>query len=182
MHWKVMMTCVVCALFIAMTGKDDAIAFQALQATAGFVDMTARFGATGNGDALKREYPVMRKGRRANATVLIAPATVRASLAGFGGKGSLKILAAPVFNVGDGMRMDLTLLDAGERRPIYSRYFDAGRKAEDRAWIAIEVPLDLRGSGDVYLEIQVSGGPQGDLVADWLAFAEVLMASERTVR
>jgi hypothetical protein len=182
MNSKAILSCSVCILCIVMLAKDDTLALQAARSAADSVDLTARFAAAGNGDALKRKYLVMRKGRRADATVLIAPATVRASLAGFGGKCNLKMLVAPVFNVGDGMQMDLTLVDAGDRRPIYSRYFDAGRKAEDRAWISIEVPLDLRGSGDVYLEIQVSGGTQGDLVADWLAFAEALMASERTLR
>lgn len=182
MNWKAILSCRVCILCMVMLAKDDTPALQAARSAVDSVDLTARFVAAGNGDALKRKYPVMRKGRRADATVLVAPATVRASLAGFGGKCNLKMSVAPAFNVGDGMQMDLALVDAGERRPIYSRYFDAGRKAEDRAWISIEVPLDLHGSGDVYLEIKVTGGPQGDLVADWLAFAEALMASERTPR
>jgi hypothetical protein len=182
MKWKATLSCGVCILCLVMQGRDDTLAFQAARSSAGPVDLTARFVAAGNGDGLKRQYFVMRRGRRAEATVLVAPATVRASLAGFGGKCDLKILAAPVYNLGDGMQMDLILVDEGERRSIYSRYFDAGRKAEDRSWVSVEVPLDLRGSGDVYLEIQVSGGPQGDLVADWLAFAEALIASERTLR
>jgi len=139
------------------------------------VDLAARFSTDGQTDLLRHHVFVIRKGRRADATVLIAPVTIRASLAGLSGRFMLSLTAAPAFNIGDGMQMDVTLLEEGERRPLYSRYFDAGRKAGDREWIPIEVPLALSGSGDVYLEIKVSGGPQGDMVADWLAFAEAVI-------
>lgn len=143
------------------------------------VDLTARFMAEGNGDSLKQHLSVMRNGRRLDATVLVAPARARVGLSDFSGKYTLKLWAAPVFNVGDGMQMDLALVVSGARRPLFSRYLDAGRRAEDRAWIPIEVPLDLPRAGDVYLEVQVSGGPQGDLVADWLALGEVRLVRER---
>ncbi len=139
------------------------------------LDLTARFQSDRGDGSLRHDVSVTRKGRRVDATVLIAPVTARASLAGLSGRFQLRLTAAPAFNIGDGMQMDLVLSDAGARRTIYSRYFDAGRNAEDRAWVPIEVPLALSGSGSVYLEIRVSGGPQGDMVADWLALAEVLL-------
>ena len=139
------------------------------------VDLVARFRVDDQGGLLRRHVSVTRKGRRVDATVLIAPVTIRASLAGLAGRFMLNLTATPAFNIGDGMQMDLTLVEGEERRPVYSRYFDAGRMAEDREWIPIEVPLALSGSRDVYLEIKVSGGPQGDMVADWLAFAEAVI-------
>ena len=146
------------------------------------VDLALRLQAEGKGGALRRHVDVTRRGRRADAAVLIAPVSVRASLAGLSGRYILRISAAPVFNVGDGMQMDLAISDSRGRRDMVSRYFDAGRKAADRAWIPIEVPLALSGGGDVYLDINVSGGPQGDLVADWLAFAEIVMVRAKDKR
>ncbi len=146
------------------------------------VDIAPRLEAESSSAAVRRRVDVTRKGRRVDATVLVAPATARASLAGLSGPYLLRLSAAQVFNIGDGIQMDVFVVDSSARRQIYSRYFDAGRKAEDRAWVPIEVPLALSGSGDVYLEIKVSGGPQGELVADWLAFAEVLMARARDTR
>lgn len=104
---------------------------------------------------------------------LVAPLEIRASLAGLSGTHTLKLLATPVFNIGDGLQMDVLVGGAGALKQVYGRYFDAGRKAEDRDWIPLEIALDLSGAGDAYLEIRISGGPQGDLVADWLALAEV---------
>jgi hypothetical protein len=139
----------------------------------GPVDLTARLHAVGSADSIKRHMPVTRQGRQADAVILVAPVIVRASLAGIKGPCRLRLLATPAFNIGDGMQMDLSLTQSGEGRKIFSRYFDAGRIAGDRAWVRIEVPLDLPPASEVYLEIQVSGGPQGDLVADWLAIAEI---------
>lgn len=154
----------------------------AAQSDQSAVDLADRFSAPENGDSLRRHVQVQRRGRREDATVLIAPVTVRAGLSGLSGKLTLSFLAAPVFNVGDGMQMDVFLVSAGIPRPVYSRYFDAGRKAEDRDWIPVAVSLDLPKAGEVYLEIHVSGGPQGDLVADWLALAEARLARERAIQ
>lgn len=107
---------------------------------------------------------------------LIAPVAIQAGLPGLSGKFTLKLLAAPVFNLGDGFQMEVLVGGAGDRKQIYTRYLDAGRKAADREWIPLEIPFELRGLADAYLEIRVSGGPQGDLVADWLALAEVHLA------
>jgi hypothetical protein len=82
-------------------------------------------------------------------------------------------LATPVFNVGDGTRLDIYLQENGTKQLIYNRYFDAGRLAEDRDWIPLSVPLILKGSTDNWLEIQVTGGPQGDYTADWLALNSI---------
>jgi hypothetical protein len=121
-------------------------------------------------------FPVVRNGREEDAMRLIAPVAIQTSLSGLSGEFTLKMLAAPVFNLGDGFQMDVLVGGAGNRTQIYTRYFDAGRKAADRVWIPLEIPFELRGLADAYLEIRVSGGPQGDLVADWLALAEVHLA------
>jgi hypothetical protein len=182
MNSRAVLFCCVCTLCAAVFVCGSAPLSCAAQSVPEEVDLAARFHTDGQSDLLRQHVSVTRKGRRVDATVLIAPVTVRASLAGLSGRFILRLSAAPAFNIGDGMQMDLTLSDAGESRPVYSRYFDAGRKAGDREWIPIEVPLALAGSGDVYLEIKVSGGPQGDMVADWLAFAEVVIVRARGSR
>jgi hypothetical protein len=118
---------------------------------------------------VKRRLRVTRKGQGKDALVLIAPSSMVASLQGISGAMVLEGSAAPVFNVGDGIQMNLFLKRAGTRHAVGSRYFDPGRKAEDRDWIPIAVPLDLIVKDQ--LEIEISGGPQGDLVADWLALS-----------
>ena len=113
---------------------------------------------------------VTRGGQRMKSIVLVAPVAVRADLSGLSGRFALRLSVAPVFNLGDGMQMEILLRTNGEGRPLYSRYFDAGRRAGDRKWTTLEIPLDLDRKSD--LEIRVSGGPQGDLITDWLALAE----------
>jgi hypothetical protein len=137
-------------------------------------DLTERFSVVSpRTDPEAREFyahfPVTRKGNRKDSIVMIAPTAVHASLAGFSGPVELKGSATPVFNVGDGIRMDIFLRENGTNKLIYNRFFDAGRRAEDRDWIPLSVPLELRGSADNWLEIRISGGPQGDQTADWLA-------------
>jgi hypothetical protein len=128
-------------------------------------------------DSFVRHSTVVRNGRQKDAMRLVAPITVRAGLAGLSGRLTLRLVATPVFNIGDGLQMDILAGSGEDRRRVYGRYFDAGREAADRNWIPLEIPLDLDGKRDVYLEIQISGGPQGDLVADWLAVAEVRLGS-----
>jgi hypothetical protein len=86
--------------------------------------------------------------------------------------------ATPVFNIGDGIQLDLFLSRYGERHRVGERYFDSGRKAEDRDWVAIAFPLDLRENDQ--LEISISGGPQGDLVADWLALSSLRLMKRKS--
>jgi hypothetical protein len=145
-------------------------------------ELTDRLSAPENGEALRRHLLVKRKGRVEDATVLVAPVSVRVDLAGFSGRFIFKMLATPVFNVGDGMQMDLLVATAGNPRQVFTRYFDAGRKSADRDWIPVEIPLALAGTDKAFLEIRISGGPQGDLVADWLAVAKVQMERERASR
>ena len=123
--------------------------------------------------SFERHFPVVRRGLRMDATVLVAPVAVSAPLTGISGKVILEGLVTPVFNVGDGVQVDIFLTKSGARQRIYSRFFDAGRKAEERDWIPVEVPMELEDSGHAELQVQVSAGPQGDLVADWLAITEL---------
>lgn len=148
------------------------------------VDLLARLGAgPGDGEirdeaggSFRRHLAVVRRGKREDAAVLTAPITVRAALAGLSGTYELSCLAAPVFNIGDGLEMSIDLEDGSGRRTIFRRSFDSGRRAADRDWIPLRIPLELEGNEDSFLEITVSGGPQGDLVADWLALARLELA------
>ena len=141
-------------------------------------DLTEQFSViTPRNDSEAREFyahfPVTRKGIRKDSMVLTAPTAIQASLAGFTGPVRLRGAATPVFNVGDGIQLELFLREDAARKCIYSRYFDAGRLAEDRDWISLSAPLELKDSTDNWLEVQISGGPQGDLTADWLALSAI---------
>jgi len=137
--------------------------------------LTERFAQTGEdaGGAIHRNMRIGRGGRWESSLVLVAPVAVRAEFGEVSGTVRLEFLAAPAFNLGDGFQLDVFLTDSAEKKPVYSRYFDPGRKASDRDWIPIEVSLDLAGRKEPGLELRVSAGPQGDLVADWLALARV---------
>lgn len=126
---------------------------------------------------LRPHVPVRRAGETRDATVLIAPVTASVPLGGLTGRAVLECRTAPVFNMGDGFLLEISMSRAGGREVVCRRYYDPGRKASDRAWIVLEAPLDLGEGGDVELQFELSGGPQGDLTADWLA-----MASARLVR
>ncbi len=129
---------------------------------------------TEGGGSLMAHFRVVRNGSARDAMVLEAPVTICAPLARAAPGAILECQSTPVFNVGDGMQMDMFLIDGAQRRAIYSRYYDAGRRLEDRAWIPLSIPLGLEASSrEAQLEIRVSGGPQGDLVADWLALSDV---------
>jgi hypothetical protein len=108
-----------------------------------------------------------------DSMLMIAPLTVRADMSGIAGSYVLECLATQVFNTGDGIQMDIYLAGPGGRRKIYSHYFDAGRRAEDRDWIPLSVPLMLGRGLDSRLEIEASPGPQGDLSSDWLALSAI---------
>jgi hypothetical protein len=143
-------------------------------------DTVAGGTKTEGGGSFVAHFRVVRNGFARDAMVLEAPVSIRAPLAGAAPGAILECQSTPVFNVGDGMQMDMHLIDGVKRRVIYSRYYDAGRHLEDRAWIPLSIPLDLEGSSvAAQLEIRVSGGPQGDLVADWLALSDVRIIQGR---
>ena len=141
------------------------------------IDMSERFAiASGSPDNLKTHMSIVRRGERKDALVLVAPASIRASLPARKERRILKCWAAPVFNIGDGIQMNVYLRRKGTRILAGSRYFDPGRKAENRNWIPIAIPLEID-PGD-QLDIEASGGPQGDLVADWLALSSPHLVSQ----
>ncbi len=142
------------------------------------VDRLLPADAAAASNNVNRNFAVIRKGLRKDTLTLVAPVSVRATLPDASGKMMLEGLATPVFNIGDGIEMNLFLIRGGVRRPIGRRYFDSGRRAEDRAWIPIAFPVDLH-AGDT-LEIDVAAGPQGDLVADWLALSELRLVRRET--
>jgi hypothetical protein len=119
---------------------------------------------------------VDRAGIKKRAMVLVAPVTATASLEGCSGRVELKFAIVPLFNVGDGIQMEIRIVDDGPPVIICSRYFDPGRRFEDRRWTPMSVAMDLH-SKDPRLEIRVSGGPEGNLTGDWLAFAGLQISS-----
>jgi len=135
---------------------------------------------TEGGGSFTTHFKVVRGGIAHDAMVLEAPVTIRAPLGPIGPGAALECLSAPVFNIGDGMQMDVSLIEDGRRRAVFGRYYDAGRRLEDRAWIPLRIALEvLSPSSDAQLEIRVSGGPQGDLVADWLALSRVRLVQSQ---
>ena len=129
---------------------------------------------TQEGGSFTPHFRVVRNGHARDALVLEAPVTIRAPLEGLTAGAVLECLATPVFNVGDGMQMEVSLIENGRDRVLLRRYYDAGRRLADRAWTLLRIPLDLQGTaGAAQLEIRVSAGPQGDLVADWLAISDL---------
>lgn len=135
------------------------------------IDRSARLLPVNNaarGNPVKR-LDVVRKGIRRESIVLVAHSVIRLSLQGISGKKTLKFWATPVFNIGDGIQLNLLLRRGEERIPIGGRYFDSAWKSQDRDWIEVERPLEIRG-GD-QLEIEASAGPQGEATGDWLALA-----------
>jgi hypothetical protein len=128
----------------------------------------------GRGGSMDAHVPVARRGKTLDCIVLRAPVTVRykPGLAPL----TLVCQVTPVFNVGDGVRLDVVRVEASSEQVVYSRYFDAGRRAQDRDWVPLSVPVGpcrFRGCG---LELRASAGPQGDLTADWLALADIRIA------
>ena len=126
-----------------------------------------------------RHFMVVRRGKRMDSMLLVAPVTIHAPLAGSEPNTMFECLATPVFNVGDGMRLDVLLKTGGSERLLFTRYFDAARRAEDRDWIPLSIPLAAPGVSASELVMRLSGGPNGDLTADWLALASVRL-TQRT--
>jgi hypothetical protein len=98
---------------------------------------------------------------------------VRVTLAGISGPVSLQGWIAPVFNIGDGIQMEMKLIDSRQQRTLYSRRFDPARSSADRDWIPVNIGFNLDEGNASDLEMTVSAGPQGDLAGDWLALAEL---------
>ncbi len=152
-------------------------------------DLAERFNLVHNeppraegGVSFARHYEVTRNGVPRDAMLLVAPAEIRASLAGIKGQVILEGLAPPVFNIGDGIHMEIFLSDSHGCRKVFERSFDPGRRAQDRAWIPLEIPVELDGAASSQMGIRVSAGIQGDLVADWLALSSMRVVWKRSGR
>ncbi len=113
-----------------------------------------------------------RAGSKRTAMVLVAPAAVRAPLESMPGRIEFSLEVVPVFNVGDGVQMEIWLREGVASSRVYSRYFDPGWRFEDRRWTPVTVAMDVH-CRDAQVEIRVSGGPEGNLTGDWLAFADL---------
>jgi hypothetical protein len=161
---------------LAMCGNNDRVQQQDAPVLS-LMDRLAPADSNQPDEHFKQDQLVTRRGLRRKALVLVAPVRLHASLQGISGKATLKGWAAPVFNIGDGFQMNLFLSSGGVRYRVGSRYFDSGRRAEDRDWIPVEVSLEI-GEND-WLEIEISAGPQGDLVADWLALSELVLDGKK---
>jgi hypothetical protein len=136
-----------------------------------------------------RRFSLVRGGVRREGLLLVAPAAMQAPLDGIRGTIEFRCSVAPVYNIGDGMTIEILLAFDGGQQSLMRRTVDAGRQSEDRQWIPIAVPVDLPAAGDAALVIRVSGGTPGgssgtgpDLVADWLVVAGPEVIPERHER
>jgi hypothetical protein len=149
------------------------------------VDLTGLFQLEGGipeeaaENSFRRDVPVERAGEMKISLVLIAPATVRAQLPAMAGAIRLQAMTAPVFNIGDGFELEVALRRLGAREVLYSRYYDPARVASDRNWAPLAVDFRADGGEDLALEMNLSGGPQGDLITDWLAVASPRLLLDR---
>jgi hypothetical protein len=166
------------SLGIAGCGKNGAVQIR----SGSNIDLSDRFSliSAGAPENFQRHIDAIRRGERKDALKLVAPAAIRASLQGATGKWILKFWAAPVFDVGDGFLMMVFLRRSGTRVVVGNRYFDPGRKDEDRNWIPIAIPLEIQ-PGD-QLEIEASGGPQADFTADWLALSSPVLTARQSIQ
>ena len=120
---------------------------------------------------------VIRNGDRRDALAVVAPVTIHAQLKNVSKQMTLEGFAAPMFNMGDGFRMNVFLERDGQRQLIGSRYFDPGRNADHRKWMPIRMTLTPEENDQ--LEIQVTTGPQNDSVADWLALSSLRLTADK---
>ncbi len=152
------------------------------------LELTSLFSAPGahlkgaDANTFDPHFQVTRRGLTRDSMLLIPPATARAALPGVSGKYVLEAWCTQVFNTGDGIQMNLYLAQGGARSMVYNRYFDAGRRAEDRDWILVRLPLTLDSTKPSVLEIETSAGPQGDLTGDWLAVSSVKLLQQKEIR
>ncbi len=168
-------------LFAALSGAGcgEGTTTRNAKESARGLDLTDRFYAPGaalkgaGSGTFDRHYDVVRKGRKMDSLLLIAPVKAVVDIKNLAGTYLLEGWFTQVFNTGDGIQMDIYQVAEGQRRNIYSRYVDAGRCGQDRDWIAFQVPLSLESGQSTRIEIAASGGPQGDLVADWLAVSSL---------
>ena len=137
----------------------------------------AREGGAEN--SFRRDVPVERAGQERTSLVLIAPVTVSARLPALAGTVRLTCMTAPVFNIGDGFEFEVALRKPGAREVLLRRYYDPARVATDREWVPLSVAFGADGGEDLDLEMRLSGGPQGDLITDWLAVASPRLLLDR---
>jgi len=116
---------------------------------------------------------VERRGVSRRSQVLVAPSIASLRLRGAAGLARLQGWAAPVFNIGDGFELTVHRLGEGGDELLYRRHYDAARRASDRDWIGLDLVIRFDQTGECRLRFELSGGPQGDLVADWLALASL---------
>jgi hypothetical protein len=138
---------------------------------AGAWDLGSSFAGAVSAPSSVRDFPLVRAGERHAGVALIAPARLSVPVGASRGAFDFHCLAAPVYNVGDGTKLEIYREGREGRRKLFERYFDAARRSEDRRWTTISVPLDV-GDAGVQIVLVVSGGARGDMVADWLAIAE----------
>jgi len=168
------------------------LALQGTMSTAG----CSHAGLPAPANLLERFVPVMqvagrgsyqnpivvdRAGSKKVAMVLVAPAAAKASLEGWRGPVELQLMVVPVFNVGDGIQMEIWLRDDELATRVYGRCFDPACRFEDRRWTPVVVAMDVHRK-DAQLEIRVTGGPVGNLTGDWLAFADARISRKAEAR
>jgi hypothetical protein len=173
--------CFLCFVFAAMvyfTGCSRKSDIRSAESTT--LDLMSKFETVNSSPSVTRfhrNFPVIRNGERRDTLTVVAPLTIRTYLHDVSTQMTLEGFVAPVFNIGDGIQMQICLKRGRRLRLVASGYFDPGRNAEDRKWVPIKIPLNPE-EGD-QLEIQVTPGPQGDSVADWLAFSCLRLATKQ---
>ncbi|MBM3789690.1 MAG: hypothetical protein FJW35_04975 [Acidobacteria bacterium] len=135
---------------------------------------------SGDGE-FHRGMRVARRGTVRPSLVLAAPAQIALQWKGAAGRLRVRCWAAPVFNIGDGCLLSVTWVGDDRTLSAFSRYFDAARNEADREWSRLDFLVEMGGRPDGELVFELTGGPEGDLTADWMAFADltVVPAGER---
>lgn len=126
------------------------------------------------------DFTMVRAGERRNGVALIAPVRISVPVNSTRGSFEFKCFAAPVYNIGDGVTLEILWEDRSGARSLLRRRFDAARRSEDRRWAEISVPVRIEEGGRIVFA--ASAGPGGDLVADWVAVAEPRIVERDGIR
>jgi len=127
-----------------------------------------------------RDFTMVRAGERRRGVALIAPVKLSVPVNETHGLFEFRCFAAAVYNVGDGVTLEILWEDSSGARRLIERRFDAARRREDRRWAEISVPLKIEGRG--HIVFAASAGASGDLVADWVTVAQPRVSPRDRIR
>lgn len=125
-----------------------------------------------------RLYPFVRDRVRRLSLVTVADARARFTVPEIPASAELRGYIGMPFNLGDGALAELLLVQEGHEHRLLSRYVDPAHRSEDRVWIPIHV--DLTPFAGRPAEIIFSArATTGDYTADWMGWAEPVIARRR---